>query len=98
MARTREFFLAARIQAPVAQSCGEPSGCCFLPWFSDKTEWNGTDVIFDITPTAAGCSVAMMHRGLTPDVECYGMCQPGWEGHIMKSLPQLITTGVGTPK
>jgi hypothetical protein len=71
---------------------------CFLPWFQDKTEWNGTDVIFDIIPTANGCSVAMVHRGITPEVECYNMCNPGWEGHVMKSLYKLISEGAGTPK
>ena len=71
---------------------------CFLPWFSDKTEWNGTDVIFDIAATKGGSSVAMMHRGLTPEVECYSMCNPGWEGHVTKSLYKLISEGAGTPQ
>jgi hypothetical protein len=71
---------------------------CFLPWFADKTEWNGTDVIFDIAATKGGSSVAMMHRGLTPEVECYTMCNAGWEGHVMKSLYKLISEGAGTPQ
>ncbi len=68
---------------------------CFLPWFEDKTEWNGTDVIFDITPTAAGCSVSMVHRGLTPEVACYNACTAGWEKHFVTGLQKLITDGVG---
>ncbi len=57
---------------------------CYLPWFADKTEWNGTDVMFDIVPSKAGSTVAMVHRGLTPDVECYSMCHPGWAGRSTK--------------
>jgi len=71
---------------------------CFLPWFADKKEWNGTDVIFDIAPTKVGSSVSMVHRGLTPEVECYDICNSGWEGNFMKSLQKLITEGVGTPQ
>lgn len=36
--------------------------------------------------------------GLTPEVECYNMCNAGWEGHVMKSLYKLIEDGVGTPQ
>ena len=71
---------------------------CFLPWFEDKTEWNGTDVIFDIVPAPGGSSVRMVHRGLTPDVECYNACTAGWEKYFMQSLRQLIESGAGTPQ
>lgn len=70
---------------------------CFLPWFEDKKEWNGTDVIFDIEPTNDGSLVKMVHRGLTPEVECYEICNAGWEGHFTSSLFKLITEGVGNP-
>ena len=71
---------------------------CFLPWFADKTEWNGTDVIFEIAPAKDGSVVTMVHRGLTPEVECYNLCTTGWEGHFMKSLRKLIEEGTGTPQ
>lgn len=71
---------------------------CYLHWFSDKTEWNGTDVIFEISPSSGGCSVSLVHRGITPEVECYSVCNPGWEGHFMKSLYKLMTAGAGDPQ
>ena len=71
---------------------------CFLHWFENKTEWNETDVIFDVVPTTGGSVITMAHRGLTPDVECYNVCNAGWEGHVMKSLYKLITEGAGTPQ
>jgi hypothetical protein len=71
---------------------------CFLHWFEDETEWTETDVIFDIAPATEGCVVTMVHRGLTPEVECYNVCSAGWERHIMKSLQKLIAEGVGTPQ
>ena len=70
---------------------------CFLHWFKDKTEWKGTDVTFDIVPATNGSVIKMVHRGLTPNVECYDICNAGWESH-MTSLSKLITDGVGTPQ
>ncbi len=35
---------------------------------------------------------------LDPEVECYNLCNAGWEGHVMKSLQSLIAKGVGTPQ
>lgn len=70
---------------------------CLLPWFANKTEWTGTDVIFDIIPTEDGSLIKMVHRGLTPEVECYNVCNEGWEGYFESSLYKLITEGVGSP-
>jgi hypothetical protein len=71
---------------------------CYLQWFENKTEWTGTDVVFDISPTADGSRVKLVHMGLTPEVECYEMCNSGWEGHFMKSLRNFMVDGVGSPK
>jgi len=40
----------------------------------DKTEWNGTDVIFDITSKGDRTAVRFTHAGLVPDYECYDVC------------------------
>lgn len=71
---------------------------CFLHWFNDKHEWNGTEVVFEIAEAKDGSTVTMVHHGLTPEVECYTVCNPGWEGHVTKSLRKLIAEGAGTPQ
>lgn len=69
----------------------------FLNFVKDKTEWVGTDVIFDITKKGDKTEVRFTHVGLKPDLECYNACMDGWKTYINGSLEQLITTGIGYP-
>ena len=72
---------------------------CYLPWLEkDKTEWNGTRVIFDITPLAEGTRIDFTHEGLTPEVECFNDCKAGWDGHLIRGLQSLVNEGVGAPQ
>ena len=68
---------------------------CHLPWLSDTTEWTGTSVEWTISPKNGGATVEMVHRGLTPDIECYESCNQGWTFYIGRSLLQFLTTGTG---
>jgi len=71
---------------------------CYLPWLNDKTEWTGTDVVFEISKEGNGTRVDMTHIGLTPEVECYTACEKGWNHHIKESLFQFLTEGKGMPQ
>jgi activator of Hsp90 ATPase-like protein len=71
---------------------------CYLPWFADKTEWNGTTVRFDISPTADGSQVTLTHVGLTEKMECFEGCSAGWKDHFGESLLALMRDGSGAPK
>lgn len=68
-----------------------------LPWLKDKTEWTGTDVVFQLTPDERDTTVHMMHRGLLPTVECYANCQRGWDFYVGRSLHKLLVEGTGLP-
>lgn len=69
-----------------------------LTFIADHDEWTGTDVVFDLTPTADGTTLRLTHEGLTAaKSECFEACSKGWTFYITKSLPQLITTGTGQP-
>lgn len=61
-----------------------------LPWFNDKKEWNGTEVVFDLFPDQGKTRIAFTHVGLVPGVECYEACESGWNGHITKDLLNFI--------
>lgn len=65
-------------------------------FIADKTEWVGTDIVFDIDGTPQGARVTFTHRGLDPRDECFEVCVAGW-GIAMNSLRALITTGAGSP-
>lgn len=67
-----------------------------LNFVQDKTEWNGTDVVFEIAREDGKTELRFTHVGLVPAFECYGGCSGAWSFHI-DSLRSLITTGQGQP-
>jgi len=68
---------------------------CNMPWYSDKKEWAYTKLIFDLTEHDGVTTLSFKHEGLTPDVECYKDCEPGWTHWIKTSLFSYFTTGKG---
>ena len=69
----------------------------YFNFTKDKTEWTGTDVIFDISKKGDKTEVRFTHRGLVPEYECYDACREGWSTYINSSLLDLIVTGKGQP-
>jgi len=63
----------------------------------DKTEWVNTKLIFEIAEEGNQTKVIFTHEGLTPDYECYEVCNDAWTSYIQGSLKDLIETGVGKP-
>jgi len=68
---------------------------CCLPWQNDKTEWTGTEVVFEISEENNATRIDMTHVGLTPEVECFENCQTGWNHYIKKSLFKFMEEGQG---
>jgi len=68
---------------------------CNMPWYSDKKEWANTRLIFDLDEQNDITTLNFTHEGLTPDVECYKDCEPGWTHWIKTSLFSYLTTGKG---
>jgi hypothetical protein len=63
----------------------------------DKTEWNGTNIVFDIAKRDDKTELRFTHVGLAPGIQCYGDCSGAWGFYINESLRGLITTGKGQP-
>jgi len=70
---------------------------CHLHWISDKKEWNGTRVVFEIEPVGDRAKVTMTHVGLVPGAECYNDCENGWNEHFGESLVKHLTVHEGMP-
>lgn len=70
---------------------------CYIPGLKDQTEWTGTSVVWELSSSNGTTTVKMTHRGLVPEVECYGMCEQGWNFYVAKSLLQYLTEGKGLP-
>jgi hypothetical protein len=68
-----------------------------LNFVKDKSEWNGSEVVFEIARTGDKTEVRFTHFGLVPAFECYSACSGAWDFYINDSLRSLITTGKGQP-
>jgi hypothetical protein len=40
--------------------------------------------------------LTLVHEGLTPESECWSVCEPGWD-QTVQSLVLLLETGTGRP-
>ncbi|TFF35642.1 SRPBCC family protein [Mucilaginibacter psychrotolerans] len=67
-----------------------------INFVNDKTEWNGTTVVFDIEEKGGQTTLWFTHIGLVPALDCYEGCSGGWN-YYLQSLRNLITTGKGNP-
>ena len=68
-----------------------------LNFIKDKSEWNGTKIIFEVSKKSDKTEVRFTHAGLVPDYECYGACSNAWGSYVNSSLRKLITKGKGQP-
>jgi activator of Hsp90 ATPase-like protein len=69
----------------------------YLSFLADKTEWNGTRIVFDITPRGERTELRFTHEGIDPDQECFGVCSKAWTFYVTDSLKNLVVRGSGTP-
>lgn len=67
-----------------------------INFVADKTEWNGTRIVFDIEKQGDKTAVRFTHVGLLPEIECHTKCSRAWTFHL-GSLRDLIATGKGRP-
>src|SRR5258708_18183265 len=76
---------------------------CNLHWIKDKKEWKNTEVIWTLNEKVGKADsyrtqIGFVHKGVTPDSECYDSCKPGWTHHLKDSLLKLIDEGNGFPE
>jgi hypothetical protein len=69
----------------------------YLSFVDDKTEWNGTRVVFEIARKGGKTEGRFTHAGLAAAHECFSACSNAWGMYINGSLRNLIATGKGEP-
>ncbi|MEM7121384.1 MAG: SRPBCC domain-containing protein [Pseudomonadota bacterium] len=65
---------------------------------TETSEWVGTAIVFTLTEAPDGDTLLRFrHDGLTPELECYDICDEGWTFFLKTSLAGLVEHGKGQP-
>jgi hypothetical protein len=67
-----------------------------IPELKNKTEWINTKIIWEISRQDNQTEIRLTHLGLTPKIECYNICESGWQ-NFTDSLTEFVKTGIGKP-
>ena len=63
-----------------------------------EEEWLNTELFWNFKRKDGYVEVYLEHRGLTPSLNCYTICESGWNFFITKSLKNYLETGKGNPR
>ena len=60
-------------------------------------EWEGTVLKWEIINEDDFTKISMVHQGLIPSLDCFEVCEQGWDHFFTGSLKQYLDTGNGFP-
>jgi hypothetical protein len=60
-------------------------------------EWEGTKLKWEIQKQEEKTKIVLVHEGLRPSLECFEVCEQGWDYFFVNSLKQYLDTGKGLP-
>ncbi|MBO9634008.1 MAG: SRPBCC domain-containing protein [Chitinophagaceae bacterium] len=67
-----------------------------VDFLNNRSEWIGTKMIWTVEPSGTGSRISITHEGLNAELECYEVCEAGWQ-QFFGSLVNLLNTGKGHP-
>ncbi len=68
-----------------------------LAELKNPSEWNGTNLRWEIERRDDRTSLKLSHEGLSPKLECFEACKAGWAQYINGSLLALLNGKPGKP-
>ncbi len=57
---------------------------------SIRREWEGTRLKWTIEQTDAKVKITFVHEGLVPSLDCYEICELGWDHYFVKGLKHYL--------
>jgi Activator of Hsp90 ATPase homolog 1-like protein len=69
----------------------------YLSFAKDTSEWNATEIVFEVAAEQGKTVVRFTHKGLAPEIECFEVCSNAWSFYVNTSLRSLIATGKDQP-
>jgi len=60
-------------------------------------EWKGTRLTWKIEKQEDKTKITFVHDGLVPSLDCYEVCEQGWDYFFVNSLSAFLDTGKGMP-
>ena len=67
-----------------------------IPALKNKKEWVGNKIRWRIDEIGETTQLQLTHEGLNPTVECWDVCEQGWD-QSLQSLKQLLEKSSGLP-
>jgi len=64
---------------------------------TDASEWRGTQLLWEVTADGPCSRVTLTHKGLTPHIECFDVCQRGWQHYFETSLRDHLNGREASP-
>ena len=62
-----------------------------------REEWLGTEITWQFTEKNNHVEISLLHNGLTPELNCYDICESGWNYFVGSSLKKYLESGNGSP-
>ena len=64
---------------------------------SIRKEWEGTKLKWNIQQQRDNTKISFVHEGLVPSLDCYAICEMGWDHFFVNSLKKYLDSGKGSP-
>lgn len=62
-----------------------------------EEEWLNTELFWKFKMDSDYVEISLTHKGLTPELNCYKVCEAGWNFFISTSLKNYLESGKGNP-
>jgi len=60
-------------------------------------EWEGTILKWKIQKQDENTKITLTHQGLIPSIDCYEICEEGWDYFFVQSFKMYLDEGKGMP-